>query len=618
MLDPAAAPWSGERRGAARAALGALCALLVVAAPGHAAGSKKSATSSKAAPTAKTSASATGAPAAEEHVLSNGLRVVLIPRHLSPTFAGGWIAHVGSANERPGITGISHLFEHMMFKGTHVIGTHDYDKDVKLIDAQEALQEEMRGEMSKLRDDERRGKIDDMSKPENRTPRYRQLEAQFDSLVKEQRANMVKNEFDQILTKNGGTGVNAFTNNDMTVYFENLPSNKLELWFWLEADRLKNRVFREFYSERDVVYEERRLRTEATPTGKFQESFDAVFWDSSPYSWPVVGWPSDIPAITKVQADEYYGLYYAPQNLTAILVGDFDPKTALALAETYLGSIPAGTRKPPEMLTSEMRPLAEKRFYGEAETNPAVTIRWHTVAFVNQDVPALEVLASALEGPTGRLRRSIVLGQQLATRATASQESRKYEGMFTIDAEAKEGHTPEELEKAIEAEVEKLQKEPLTPDELQSVKNRYLASRYRQLTNNFLVFVTYAIADGRGKWQDADRIPQAVQQVTADDVQRVAKKYFTKESRAVAIWTRKGGAKPDDPALAGVPDEAKPMVKQMLAKIDGAKDAAELQQIITRIDQMSSQVPPNMKPAIDLVRSRAQSRMDQLAKEPTR
>ena len=187
---------------------------------------------------------APAAAAAEEHVLSNGMRLVLVPRHLSPTVAGGWVAHVGSANERPGITGISHLFEHMMFKGTHVIGTRDYDQDLRLIDEQEQLQEAMRAETSKLRAAQRRGEIDDPTKPEAKTPRYRELEAKFDSLVKEQRANMVKNEFDSILQRNGGTFINAFTNEDMTFYFETVPANKLELWFWLESDRLRNRVFR--------------------------------------------------------------------------------------------------------------------------------------------------------------------------------------------------------------------------------------------------------------------------------------------------------------------------------------------------------------------------------------
>jgi predicted Zn-dependent peptidase len=548
----------------------------------------------------------------EEHILSNGMKLLLIPRHLSPTIAGGWVAHVGSVNERPGITGISHLFEHMMFKGSHVIGTRDYDKDVQLIEEQERTQDQMREELSKMRAAERRGELADMTKPEAKTERYQQLEARFDSLVAAQRANMVKNEFDLVLTRNGGTGMNAFTAEDMTFYFESVPANKLELWFWMESDRLKNRVFREFYSERDVVYEERRRSVESTPTGKFEVSFDAVFWDSSPYSWPVIGWPSDVAAITKAQADEYYALYYAPQNLTAILVGDFDPVTTLAMAEKYLGSIPAGQRPAPEMITTETHSLAEKRFYGEAETNPAITIRWHTVALIHKDVPALEVLAQALSSNTGRLYRNLVLDKKLATSASASNDNRKYEGLFEIRAEAKEGHTPEELQAAIDAELDRLKTTPIGDEELQSVKNRYLASAYRQLTSNFSVLIRYGVADGTANWRMADQVDEAVQRVTAADVQKVAQTYFTKENRAVAIWTRKGGAAPEDPALAALPAEAKPMVKQMLSRIDSATDAAQIQQMLTRLDQMGGQAPAEMKPALDLVRSRAEAKIQQL------
>ena len=548
----------------------------------------------------------------EEHFLSNGMKLLLIPRHLSPTVAGGWVAHVGSVNERPGITGISHLFEHMMFKGSHVIGTRDYDKDVQLIEAQERIQDQIREELSRMRAAERRGELADMTKPEAKTARYRQLEAQFDSLVAAQRANMVKNEFDLVLTRNGGTGMNAFTSEDMTFYFETVPANKLELWFWMESDRLKNRVFREFYSERDVVYEERRRSVESTPLGKFEVSFDSVFWDSSPYGWPVIGWPSDVAAITKAQADEYYGLYYAPQNLTAILVGDFDPVQALAMAEKYLGSIPAGTRPAPEMITSETHQLAEKRFYGEAETNPAITMRWHTVALVNQDVPALEVMAQALSGNAGRLYRGLVLDKKLATSTFANSDTRKYEGLFEIRAEAKEGHTPEELQAAIDAEIERLKSTPIPDDELQSVKNRYLAGAYRQLTTNFSVMIRYGIAEGTADWRTADRVDEAVQRVTAAELQRVASTYFRKENRAVAIWTRKGGGAPEDPAIAALPDQAKPMVKQMLSRIDSATDPAQIQQMLARLDQMGGQAPPEMKPALDLVRSRAEARLQQL------
>jgi predicted Zn-dependent peptidase len=394
-----------------------------------------------------------------------------------------------------------------------------------------------------------------------------------------------------------------------------VPANKLELWFWMESDRLKNRVFREFYSERDVVYEERRRGVESTPLGKFQVSFDAVFWDSSPYSWPVIGWPSDVAAITKAQADEYYGLYYAPRNLTAILVGDFDPKQARAMAEKYLGSIPAGTRPTPEMITTETRQLAEKRFYGEAETNPAITMRWHAPALVHKDVPALEVLAQVLSSNTGRLYRNLVLDKKLATSTSANCEPRKYDGLFEIRAEAKEGHTPEDLERAIDAELDRLKKTPVPADEMQSVKNRYLAGAYRQLTSNFLIMIRYGVAEGTADWRMADRLDEAVQAVTPAEVQRVAETYFTKENRAVAIWTRKGGSAPEDPAIAALPAEARPMVKQMLTRIESATDPAQIQQMLGRLDQMGGQAPPEMKPALDLVRSRAEARLQQLTQK---
>jgi predicted Zn-dependent peptidase len=549
----------------------------------------------------------------EEHVLSNGMRLVLIPQHITPTVSGAWVAHVGSANERPGMTGISHLFEHMMFKGTHVIGTRDYDKDVQLIEEQERVQDQMRAEMTAVRAARRRGEIDDITSPEAKSARYKQLEARFDSLVTAQRANMVKNEFDLVLQKNGGTMINAFTNNDMTVYISTLPSNKLELWFWMEADRLQNRVFREFYSERDVVYEERRRSYESTPTRQQEGTFDAIFWDSSPYQWPVIGWPSDIAAITKAQADEYYSLYYAPQNVTAFLVGDFDPKQALALGEKYLAAIPAGKRPAPEMITTEIKPQGEKRFYAEAETNPAVTIRWHTVPFVHKDIAALSVLEELLNGPTGRLQKNLVLGAGIANNAAASQDPRKYEGAFEIEAECKEGRTPEEVEKAIYAELDKLQKEPASADEIQKVKNRYLTSSYRQISSNLQLGLRYAVSDGLGSWRDADRIDQEVQAVTAADVQRVTQKYFTKESRAVAIWTRKGGAAAADPALAGLPPEAQGMVKGLLARIESANDPAQVQRILDRLEQMGAQMPPDMKPALDIIRSKAQARLEKLS-----
>ncbi len=558
------------------------------------------------------SPAAASGPEVREHVLSNGMKFLLVPRHLAPTVAAGWVARVGSVNERPGITGISHLFEHMMFKGTRTIGTRDYALDERLIAEQEALQEQMRAEMSAQRLALRRGEIDEIASPEAKTPRYRALEAKFDSLVAAQRENMIKNEFNLVLQKNGATRINAFTSEDMTFYFWSVPANKLELWFWMESDRLMNPVFREFYSERDVVYEERRLGVESTPLGKFRESFDAMFWDASPYTWSVIGYASDLPFITKAQADEYYAFYYAPNNICAVLVGDFDPEQALELAEKYFGRIPRGARPVPEMITMEPRQPAEKRFRAAAETNPAVTARWHTVARVHRDVPALEVLAELLNGDTGRLKRNLVLGQGIATSARAAQDARKYEGMFEIEADCKDGHAPEDLELALHGELERLQRETVGDDELQSVKNRYLTRTYRQLDNGFFLMLRYGAAEALGSWRDADRIDREIQAVSARDVQRVAQQYFRPENRAVAIWTRAADATPEDPALAGLPPEAKTMVQRSLARLDGLTEAAQVQDMIGRLESMGGQLPPQWKPAMDYVRGKAQQKLAEL------
>ena len=474
----------------------------------------------------------------------------------------------------------------------------------------------MRAEMSLQRERLRRGEIADISGPDAKTPRFRELEAQFDSLVVLQRDNMVKNEFDQVLSREGASRINAFTSEDMTFYIMTVPANKLELWFWMESDRLMNPVFREFYSERDVVYEERRLRVESTPLGKFQESFDAMFWDASPYTWPVIGYASDLPFITKQDADDYYATFYAPQQH---LRGAGGRLRARSRPSPWPRSTSAASRAaptpPPAMITMEPRQEAEKRFYGEAETNPAVTVRWHTVASVHRDTPALMVLAELLNGDTGRLKRNLVLGQGVATSARAGQDSRKYEGMFEIDAECKDGRTPRGAGAG-----------PARGDRQAAERARgrrgaadgeepYLTRTWRRLDGNFFQMIRYGAAEATGSWRDADRIDQEIQAVTAADVQRVAKKYFTKENRAVAIWTRLASAEPEDPALAGLDPQAKQMVQRSLARLDGLTTAGEVEEMLARLEQMGGRMPAEMKPALDYVRAKGQEKLTALQKE---
>lgn len=478
-------------------------------------------------------------PILEKH-LSNGLRLLMVERHDEPTVAGAWVAHVGSSNERPGITGTAHLFEHMMFKGTRTLGTKDYKKDLEIIEKQEQLREEMRKEERKMRAAYRKGEIDDMLKPESETPRYRELQKQFNDLIVQQREILVKNEFDRIYTANGGARMNAFTTEDMTAYFIGVPANKLELWMWMESERIFQPVFREFYAERDVVFEERRMRTDSTPLGKFSEQFNAMFWESSPYSWPVVGWPSDIPSISKAQADEFYSTYYAPQNLTIILVGDFKPDHVEVLARKYFERIPRGAKDPPDVVTLEVKQLAEKRMYAEAEANPQVDMMWHTVAFQNKDSYALEVLGEILSTRTGRLYKNLVLGSGTATEVYANQTSQKWAGYFNAGGEARDGHKPEDVERGIQDNIEKLKREEVPAEELQKVKNHFAAGEYRKRTSNFSIMYQLMLNDGEGDWREINESNPRIQAVTAADVKRVANQYLTKENRTVAIYTRKG------------------------------------------------------------------------------
>jgi predicted Zn-dependent peptidase len=237
-----------------------------------------------------------------EHTLDNGMTLLMVPRPGDPNIAAGWITKFGSAYERPGVTGIAHLFEHMMFKGTHTLGTDDIERDLQIIEELDRIKAELRIEEAELLEKQRLGVIEDHNDPAARSVRHQELFEEFNDLVAEQKALLIKNEFDRVYVGQGASGMNAGTSQDFTVYFINVPANKLELWFWMESDRLLNPVFREFYSERDVVHEERRLSTDSTPTGKFDEQFDAMFWESSPYSWPVIGWPSDLEGITREEA----------------------------------------------------------------------------------------------------------------------------------------------------------------------------------------------------------------------------------------------------------------------------------------------------------------------------
>ena len=549
-----------------------------------------------------------------EFTLANGMKFLVVSRPSQATVMGGWVAHVGSANERPGITGVAHFFEHMMFKGSRIVGTTDAVRDQEIMLEQEKLQEKIRSEYARQRARFRKGEIDDPFAPANRTPELEKLEADFQKLVEEQRALTVKDEFDKIYTEAGASGMNATTNSDSTIYFITVPANKIELWFWMESERLLQPVFREFYSERDVVQEERRLRVESTPTGRFDEQLNAMFWTSHPYKWDAIGWMSDLKTLSMTDAQDFFSTYYAPGNLTAALVGNITLPEAKALAEKYFGRIPPSGKPVPDIVTLEEKQLAEKRMNAECDCQPQVSVQFHTVPFEHKDQYALDVVQSLLNGQTGRLRKSLVLDQQIASSASAGQQSQRWNGSFFLAAETKGEATPAALEAALWAELDKLRAEPVPMDELAKVKNQIVAESYRNLENPFFLLLQLLFYDGWGDWKYLNEWSAKTLAVTPEDVQRVAKQYFSVENRTVASYNRKAGSAAEEiPAeVAALPAEVQQQVMAQIRQIRQIQDPAMLEQALAGIEQQRAQIPAEMKPMADAIENAMREQLEKL------
>ena len=552
--------------------------------------------------------------------LDNGLELLLIERREQPIVAGCVAYDVGSVNDPRGQSGIAHLFEHMLFKGSTIIGTTDYQAEKKLIEEQEQLREKMNAEMDKMRVMKRHGKISDVLDPTQWTPEYTAMKKRFDELVETERPFIKNNELFNLYTTNGGAGLNAGTSEDFTIYFVQLPANKIELFFWLESDRMSNGIMREFYVERDNVREERRLRTESTPTGKLNEAFEALFWQAHPYGVPVLGWASEVESISAQDVRDFYKIYYAPNNAKMVLVGDFDSDKVVDLAKQYFGRIPRGTKPPVPIITEEPKPIAERRLDGEADTNPIVSVRFHTVAMGHTDEAALDVLAQLLSGKTGRLYKRLVTKEEAAIgEPSAQHSSRKYAGYVEIEATVKEGHTPEQVEQMILEEVEKLREGEISDHELQKVKNQVLAFSVQRLRSNIGLMFQLAIYDLWYDWSYMNEAPERMLQVTVDDVHRMVKSYLDPKTRTVAIYrTKPGGSKEADPelaaALASLPAEMQGAVKMQLAKIKELNDMEKLQAGVQRMEQAiaSGQVPEDQKGITNVMLKALKSRVAEL------
>lgn len=457
-----------------------------------------------------------------ERTLPNGLKVIVLPRPFAPVISMVTYADVGGVDENQNATGLAHIFEHMAFKGTTTIGTMDYAREV------EAMKKEDEAFLALRAERLRRPKPD----PE----KLKQLEAALTEAQDEARAYVVPNELGDIVERAGGKGLNAGTSFDQTVYLYSIPSNKLELWATLEADRFTNPVLREFYKEKDVIMEERRMG-ESQPTYRLFIDFMPVAYQASMYRSLVIGWMSDLQAITRAQAEAWFAKYYRAKNLTAVVVGDVDPATAMPLLERTLGTIPPG-EKPGPVVTVEPPQRAEKRIIMEDPSQPILLIAYHKGDINDPDHAVYEAINDILaEGRSSRVYKSLVTDKKLALYAGAyTQLGQKYPGLFLFIAVPNQGKTNAECEAAIYEEIEKLKQEPVSAAELQAVKAKEKKKFLNSIDSNMGLAMQLASAQNlMGDWREMFRTLEKIDKVTPADIQRVATATFVKSNRTVGM-----------------------------------------------------------------------------------
>jgi len=478
-----------------------------------------------------------------ERTLPNGLKVLMVKRPEAPLIRCILAYRVGSVNERPGITGISHFHEHMMFKGTRSMGIKagTLAKDDEYNRQIDALMDQVAAEDAKVK-----GRDE---------AKLAALKKQVSELIdKEKKETIVSEEIWGAYQEAGGTGINASTGQEMTQYYVTLPKNALELYLALEADRMVNPVFREFYSERDVITEERR-QSENGAGFFFNEQLNATFYAASPYGSGVVGWMSDISKVTKQEMIEYREQFYRPDNATLVLAGDLDPDKVMPLVTKYFGTIKA-KGKSPRVRTEEPSPeyyrrtisanfkppYIEKRVLGRAATNPQVTLMFHIPPLWHDDVPALTMLGRVMSARTGKMYMDLVEKQQHVTGVNTSASNSMYDGSFRASATGREVQGAltvplDQIEKELWSYLEDAKTTPTDAQLLQRIKNS-VEAQYLQSLAGTGIAGSLASMEVAYKWQHLEDQFKARMAVTPDDMMRVAKKYFTRDNSVTGVMER--------------------------------------------------------------------------------
>ena len=466
----------------------------------------------------------------KEYVLDNGMKILVLKRSGTPTFSAYIRYLVGAVDEEVGKTGSAHILEHMLFKGSKRIGTKDFSVEQEIMHDVERIGEELDKERKKGQKANPE-KIDELKKA---------LKKRLD----DQRGYIIKDEISSIYTRNGASGFNAFTGPDTTTYLVKLPSNKFELWAWLESDRISSPVMREFYSERDVVMEERRRSTDNSPEGTLYEQFKAALFIAHPYGNPIIGWESDIGLLPKDAVRDFLKTYYSPNNTVVAIVGDVEPDKVYRTIKKYFGDIPAQVI-PPRVSTKEPQQKGERRIEVEMDASPSLMVGFHKPSIGHKDDYVFDIIDFVLtSGRTSRLYKSLVLEKGLAVSASGfGAGGNRYANAYALHITPRAPHTTQEVEEALYEELDRLKEEPISDRELQKVLNNMEVGFIRKLrSNSGLAYYLSDYESITGDWRYMIRYMDEIKKITPADVMEVAKKYLVKTNRTVAtlVSTKNG------------------------------------------------------------------------------
>jgi predicted Zn-dependent peptidase len=454
-----------------------------------------------------------------EFRLDNGMKFILMERHQAPVISFVTYANVGGVNEPEGKTGVAHFLEHLAFKGTQKIGTENYQAEKPLLEKLDRIAKRLQA-----------------AKAAGDTQKVEQLQQAFQKAQQKANSYVKQNEFGQIVEKYGGVGLNAATSADATRYFYNFPANKLELWMSLESERFLEPVFREFYQEKQVILEERRLRTDNSPVGKLIEEFLETAFQEHPYGQPVIGYPEDLRSLTREDVRDFFQTYYVPSNLIVGIVGDIDPKQVKELAQTYFGRYPSQP-EPPKVTTVEPPQEEPREVTLRLPSQPWYLEGYHRPALDHPDSTIYDAIAGILSGGrTSRLYKSLVEEKQVALNAQGFNgfPGDRFANIMLFYGRTAPDRSVEELANALHGEIERLKAEPVTSEELERVKAQSRASLLRRLdSNQGMANLLLEYEAKTGDWRNLFSELEAIEQVTAEDIMRVAKETFQPDNRTV-------------------------------------------------------------------------------------